>query len=134
VKISAEKAAKLPLLDGAVGRLARIRRLFKDVNNTGPDSLLRLATTGRRLELKPETAVSELAGYDAAKGGDGWRPVPDRRQFLEPPLDHGGRRIHEPGRRRPIETFRASPSKFLDENAVYLSAFRFLARKASMRV
>ena len=67
VKISAEKAAKLPLLDGAVGRLARIRRLFKDVNNTGPDSLLRLATTGRRLTLRPETAVFELADYDAAK-------------------------------------------------------------------
>jgi alpha-glucosidase len=66
VKISAEKAARISLLDGAVGRLARIRRLFKDVNNSGPDSLLRLATTGRRLELKPETAVSELAGYNAA--------------------------------------------------------------------
>ena len=67
VKISAEKAAKMALLDGAVGRLARIRRLFKDANNTGPDSLLRLATTGRRIELKPETAVSELAGYEAAR-------------------------------------------------------------------
>jgi alpha-glucosidase len=67
VKISPEKVAKLKLLDGAVGRLAHIRRLFKDVNNSGPDSLLRLATTGRRLELKPETAVSELAGYDAAR-------------------------------------------------------------------
>jgi alpha-glucosidase len=66
VKISAEKAARISLLDGAAGRLARIRRLFKDVNNSGPDSLLRLATTARRLELKPETAVSELAGYDAA--------------------------------------------------------------------
>ena len=67
VKISAEKAAKLALLDGAVGRLARIRRLFKAVNNTGPDSLLRLATTGRRIELKPETTVSELTGYAAAQ-------------------------------------------------------------------
>jgi hypothetical protein len=67
VKISADKAARLALLDGAVGRLARIRRLFKEVNNSGPDSLLRLATTGRRLELKPETALSELAGYDAAR-------------------------------------------------------------------
>jgi alpha-glucosidase len=66
VKISAEKAARISLLEGAAGRLARIRRLFKDVNNSGPDSLLRLATTGRRLELKPETAVSELAGYEAA--------------------------------------------------------------------
>jgi len=66
VKISAEKAARISLLDGAAGRLARIRCLFKDVNNSGPDSLLRLATTGRRLELKPETAVSELAGYEAA--------------------------------------------------------------------
>ena len=67
VKISSEKAAKKTLLDGAVGRLARIGRLFKDVNNSGPDSLLRLATTGRRLALKPETALSELAGYEAAK-------------------------------------------------------------------
>jgi alpha-glucosidase len=67
VKISSEKAAKTTLLDGAVGRLARIRRLFKEVNNTGPDSLLRLATTGRRIELKPETALPELAGYDAAR-------------------------------------------------------------------
>ncbi len=67
VKISSDKAARLALLDGAVGRLARIRRLFEEVNNSGPDSLLRLATTGRRLELKPETALSELAGYDAAR-------------------------------------------------------------------
>jgi hypothetical protein len=67
VKISSEKAAKTGLLDGAVGRLARIRRLFKDVNNTGPESLLRLATAGRRIDLKPETALSELAGYDAAR-------------------------------------------------------------------
>ncbi len=67
VRISPEKAAKAALLDGAVGRLARIRRLFKEVNNSGPDSLPRLATTGRRLELKPETALSELAGFDAAK-------------------------------------------------------------------
>jgi alpha-glucosidase len=67
VKISSEKAARLALLDGAVGRFARIRRLFKEVNNSGPDSLLRLATTGRRLELKPETALSELAGYDTTR-------------------------------------------------------------------
>jgi hypothetical protein len=57
----------LALLDGAVGRMARIRRLFKDVNNTGPDSLLRLATACRRIELKPELALSELAGYKAAR-------------------------------------------------------------------
>jgi alpha-glucosidase len=67
VKISADKAARMALLDGAVGRLARIGRLFKDANNSGPDSLLHLATTGRRLELKPETAVSELSGYEAAQ-------------------------------------------------------------------
>jgi len=67
VGISAEKAAKLALLDGAVGRLARIRRLFKEVNNTGPDSLLRLATTGRRIELNPDSAVAELSGYAAAQ-------------------------------------------------------------------
>jgi alpha-glucosidase len=67
VKISSEKAARLALLDGAVGRMARIRRLFKDVNNTGPDSLLRLATACRRIELKPELALSELAGYKAAR-------------------------------------------------------------------
>ena len=67
VKISPEKAARAALLDGAVGRLARIRRLFRDVNNTGPDSLLRLATIGRRLELKPDTALAELEGYAAAE-------------------------------------------------------------------
>ncbi len=67
VRISADKAAKAALLDGAVGKLARIRRLFKDVNNTGPDSLLHLATVGRRLDLNPQTAMAELAGYDAAK-------------------------------------------------------------------
>jgi len=67
VKISPDKAAKLALLDGAVGRLARIQRLFKNANNSGPDSLLHLATIGRRLELKPETAVSELSGYAAAQ-------------------------------------------------------------------
>jgi alpha-glucosidase len=67
VKVSSEKAARRTLLDGAVGRLARIRRLFTEVNNSGPDSLLRLATTGRRIGLKPGTALSELAGYDAAR-------------------------------------------------------------------
>ena len=67
VKISSEKAAKAALLDGAVGRLARIRRLFKDVANTGPESLLHLATVGRRIDLNPQTAMAELAGYDAAK-------------------------------------------------------------------
>jgi hypothetical protein len=67
MKISPEKAAKAALLDGAVGRLARIRRLFKDVANAGPDSLLHLATIGRRLDLNPQMAVSELAGYDATR-------------------------------------------------------------------
>jgi len=67
VRVSPDKAARLALLDGAVGRLARIRRLFKEVNNSGPESLLHLATTGRRVELKPETALSELAAYDAAR-------------------------------------------------------------------
>jgi len=67
VKISPEKAANVALLDGAVGKLARIRRLFKDVNNGGPESLLRLATTGRRIELNPQSAMAELAGYDAGK-------------------------------------------------------------------
>lgn len=67
VKISPEKAAKSMLLDGAVGKLARIRRLFKDVANSGPESLLHLATVGRRIDLNPQTAMSELAGYDAAR-------------------------------------------------------------------
>jgi len=67
VRISPEKAARVALLDGAVGRLARIRRLFQELNNSGPESLLRLATAGRRITLKPETALSELAGYDSAK-------------------------------------------------------------------
>jgi len=67
VRVSPDKAARLALLDGAVGRLARIRRLFKEVNNSGPESLLHLATTGRRVELKPETALPELAAYDAAR-------------------------------------------------------------------
>ena len=61
------KEGRTGLLNGAVGRLARVRRLFRDVNNTGPESLLRLATIGRRLELKPDTALAELDGYAAAE-------------------------------------------------------------------
>jgi alpha-glucosidase len=67
VKISSEEAAKIALLDGAAGRFARIHRLFQDLNNSGPNSLLHLASMARRIELKPATALSELASYDAAK-------------------------------------------------------------------
>jgi alpha-glucosidase len=67
VQISADKAAHAKLLNGAVGRMARAVRLFHDAENSGPDSLLRLATMSRRIELAPETAVQELEGYAAAR-------------------------------------------------------------------
>lgn len=67
VQISPDKAAHASLLNGAVGRLDRAVRLFHDADNTGPDSLLRLATMSRRIELAPETAVLELEGYSAAR-------------------------------------------------------------------
>jgi hypothetical protein len=60
VKITAQQAANAALLEGAAGRLARIRQLFHEANNGGPDSLVHMATTGRRIELKPETALPEL--------------------------------------------------------------------------
>lgn len=67
IKISPEQAANASALDGAVGRLTRIRRLFRAANNGGPDSLVRLATTGRRIELDPQTAASELRDLPTAQ-------------------------------------------------------------------
>jgi alpha-glucosidase len=96
VKFVAHSAEDDHLLDGVVGRIARLHGAMHMLERSwdrgwAPDILLEAAQTGRRISLHPDSAVQELRKLERA-----WPEIlktidssdVDRVRFIEPALAH----------------------------------------------